>query len=161
MPYKIKGKCIYKKDTGKKIGCTKGSVKRYMRALHANVKDGYEIPTFKKYYVLWEIKCWKSYRKIGMKKKGGKMVNDCRPIKEATEITYKIKAKIHPDFSGRLGRYIEGNIKATSPVNALAKLISVRARKIFLGNFIGLLVDYAKQNRPEITPLSPGQMTLF
>lgn len=38
MPYKIKGKCIYKK-TGKKVGCTKGSVKKYMKALHANVKE--------------------------------------------------------------------------------------------------------------------------
>lgn len=34
MPYKAKGKCIYKKDTGKKVGCTKGSVKKYMAALH-------------------------------------------------------------------------------------------------------------------------------
>ena len=39
MPYKIRGKCIYKKDTGKKVGCTKGSVKKYMKALHANVKE--------------------------------------------------------------------------------------------------------------------------
>lgn len=39
MPYSIRGKCIYKKDTGKKVGCTKGSVKRYLSALHANVSD--------------------------------------------------------------------------------------------------------------------------
>lgn len=39
MPYKIVGKCIYNKDTGKKMGCTKGSVKRYLAALHANVPD--------------------------------------------------------------------------------------------------------------------------
>ena len=39
MPYKAKGKCVYRKDTGKKIGCTKGSVKKYLAALHANVKD--------------------------------------------------------------------------------------------------------------------------
>jgi hypothetical protein len=39
MPYKIKGNCIYKKDTGKKVGCTKGSVKKYLAALHANVPD--------------------------------------------------------------------------------------------------------------------------
>lgn len=37
MPYKIKGKCIYKKDTGAKVGCTKGDVHKYMAALHANV----------------------------------------------------------------------------------------------------------------------------
>lgn len=43
MPYRIgKGKnkkCIFKKDTGKRVGCTKGSVKKYMQALHANVKE--------------------------------------------------------------------------------------------------------------------------
>jgi hypothetical protein len=35
MPYKAKGKCVYKKEGGKKVGCTKGSVKKYMAALHA------------------------------------------------------------------------------------------------------------------------------
>ena len=39
MPYRVKGKCIYKKDTGKKVGCTKGPVKKYLAALHANVPD--------------------------------------------------------------------------------------------------------------------------
>lgn len=39
MPYKVKGKCVYKKDTGKKVGCTKGSVKKYLAALHANVDE--------------------------------------------------------------------------------------------------------------------------
>lgn len=39
MPYKAKGKCVYKADTGKKVGCTKGPVKKYMAALHANVPD--------------------------------------------------------------------------------------------------------------------------
>ncbi len=39
MPYNIKGKCIYKKRTGKKVGCTKGSVKKYLAALQANVQE--------------------------------------------------------------------------------------------------------------------------
>jgi hypothetical protein len=43
MPYKIKGNCIYKKDTGKKVGCTKGSIKRYLAALHANVTNEQKI----------------------------------------------------------------------------------------------------------------------
>lgn len=38
MPYESKGKCVYKK-TGKKVGCTKGPVKKYLAALHANVKE--------------------------------------------------------------------------------------------------------------------------
>jgi hypothetical protein len=39
MPYIARGHCVYRKDTGKKVGCTKGSIKAYMAALHANVKD--------------------------------------------------------------------------------------------------------------------------
>lgn len=39
MPYFTKNKCVYKKSTGKKVGCTKGSVNNYLAALHANVKD--------------------------------------------------------------------------------------------------------------------------
>lgn len=39
MPYKTKGKCVYKKDTGKKVGCTKGSVKKYLAALHINAHE--------------------------------------------------------------------------------------------------------------------------
>ena len=42
MPYKSQGKCIYKKDTGKKVGCTKGSVEKYMSALHTNVKESFD-----------------------------------------------------------------------------------------------------------------------
>tara|TARA_Y100001973_G_C5195132_1_gene333699 strand:- start:837 stop:1475 length:639 start_codon:yes stop_codon:yes gene_type:complete len=36
MPYKKKGKCVYKKDTGKKVGCTAGPVDKYLAALHAS-----------------------------------------------------------------------------------------------------------------------------
>ena len=39
VPYKVKGKCVYKKDTGEKVGCTRGSVKKYLAALHANVDE--------------------------------------------------------------------------------------------------------------------------
>lgn len=39
MPYSVKGKCVYKKDTGKKVGCTKGSVKDYLSALYSNVDE--------------------------------------------------------------------------------------------------------------------------
>lgn len=29
--------CVFKKDSGAKVGCTKGSIKKYLAALHANV----------------------------------------------------------------------------------------------------------------------------
>jgi hypothetical protein len=43
MPYKVKGQCVYKKDTGAKVGCTKGDVNKYLAALHANVDEN-ELP---------------------------------------------------------------------------------------------------------------------
>lgn len=42
MPYEVRGKCIYKKDGGAKVGCTKGSVKKYLAALHANADESVE-----------------------------------------------------------------------------------------------------------------------
>jgi len=39
VPYRAKGKCVYKKDTGEKVGCTDGSIKDYLAALHANTNE--------------------------------------------------------------------------------------------------------------------------
>jgi hypothetical protein len=36
--------------------------------------------TFKDFYVVNEQKCWKGYRKVGKKKKGNKIVNDCKKM---------------------------------------------------------------------------------
>lgn len=48
MPYKVKGKCVYKKDTGKKVGCTKGPVNKYLAVLHINAKEA--TGSFKEYF---------------------------------------------------------------------------------------------------------------
>ena len=42
MPYKVKGNCVYKKDSGAKVGCTKGSVDKYLAALYANANESVE-----------------------------------------------------------------------------------------------------------------------
>ena len=46
MPYVVRGKCVYKKGKGgkpgKKVGCTEGSVKKYLAALHANANESKE-----------------------------------------------------------------------------------------------------------------------
>lgn len=39
MPYSVKNNCVYKKDGGAKVGCTNGSVKKYLAALHANANE--------------------------------------------------------------------------------------------------------------------------
>lgn len=42
MPYEIRGKCIYRKDTGKKVGCTDGDVHKYMAALQMHAHESEE-----------------------------------------------------------------------------------------------------------------------
>ena len=46
MPYVVRGKCVYKKGKGgkpgKKVGCTKGSVKKYLAALHMHADESKE-----------------------------------------------------------------------------------------------------------------------
>lgn len=47
MPYIVNGKCIYKKKSdgtkGKKVGCTKGSVQKYLKALYANIDENRDL----------------------------------------------------------------------------------------------------------------------
>jgi len=44
MPFERKGKCVYRKDTGKKKGCSKtvAMAKKYMKALYVHSKDSVE-----------------------------------------------------------------------------------------------------------------------
>jgi len=41
VPYVRKGKCVYRKDTGKKVGCsdTVDKAEKYIKALYANADD--------------------------------------------------------------------------------------------------------------------------
>lgn len=55
MPYFTKGKCVYKKEDGSKVGCTKGSVKKYLAALHANANEGILKEDFKLTKLLREM----------------------------------------------------------------------------------------------------------
>jgi len=39
VPYFARGKTVYNRDTGRKVGTTRGNVKNYLAALYANAKD--------------------------------------------------------------------------------------------------------------------------
>jgi hypothetical protein len=41
MPYARKGKCVYRKDTGKKVGCSSSNkkAKKYLKKLYAVSND--------------------------------------------------------------------------------------------------------------------------
>ena len=51
MPYERKGKCVYLKSSGKKVGCSESipKAKKYINALHINVKES-KIPTFAQFF---------------------------------------------------------------------------------------------------------------
>lgn len=41
MPYERRGRCVYRADTGQKVGCSKSAAeaKKHLKALYANSKD--------------------------------------------------------------------------------------------------------------------------
>ena len=60
----------------------------------------------------FQSECWKTHKKVGMKMKGGKLVNDCRPKNEAVEYTGPnksdrklIKKMDNPSYAKKLADY--------------------------------------------------------
>jgi len=88
MPYKVKGKCIFKKDGGAKVGCTKGDVNKYLAALHANADESIK-PT----ETLTEVN----------KVKGGKA--DDMSVKDIAKIFDVHSSKIEREL--RMGKKVE------------------------------------------------------
>ena len=43
---------------------------------------GAKVPAYKREGFERFVECWKTHKKVGMKMKGGKLVNDCRPKNE-------------------------------------------------------------------------------
>jgi hypothetical protein len=106
---------------------------------------------------LLEIHCWKGYRKVGTKMKGGKPVNDCRPIKEDGEIKYyRLVLSVPTQFRYKLGMYLRTNsIPAVSPKAAIAKLAFSNANRKGLGKFTGIIAKYAMDNDPFVQVVPP------
>ena len=76
MPYKRKGKCVYK-DTGKKMGCSDSAskAKKYIKALYANAGESEELGSFQNYYNKAEEKAEENAEK---KKKVSKTRAKCQ-----------------------------------------------------------------------------------
>ena len=91
MPYKAKGKCVYKKDTGKKVGCTTGSVKKYLAALHINAKES-KTPTITQKSTLAQIrKPMPPPQKTFNAKKGPYNRKHFKPFKDFYNESYGLK----------------------------------------------------------------------
>ena len=106
MPYTAKGKCVYRKDTGKKVGCTKGSVKKYLAALHANVKDVNESEEFDWVENIDSLEFIKSTFKEG-DMEYGQLVNGSYTLSvevpEETNYSYYEEKSIQKELRRRIG----------------------------------------------------------
>ena len=49
--------------------------------------------------------CWKTHKKVGMKMKGGKLVNDCRPKNEEVEVVNEVSDKLNKLYQRCNKRY--------------------------------------------------------
>ena len=48
---------------------------------------GAKVPAYKRESFQRFVECWKTHKQVGMKMKGGKLVNDCRPKNEEVQVT--------------------------------------------------------------------------
>lgn len=64
MPYELRGKCVFNKKTGKKMGCSKtiAKAKAHMKALYAATQDENE-ETFDKYVTAVLEAAYTGYKK--------------------------------------------------------------------------------------------------
>jgi hypothetical protein len=113
MPYIIKGKCIYKKDTGKKVGCTKSDSKKYLRALHTNVPDGHK------------VKKLKEVIRSMIKEMISSETPDPISNKEEKEVeNFELYIKTHPNMTGQYISFTVNELKDILTLSVLPKPFS-------------------------------------
>ena len=96
MPYKAKGKCVYNTDTGEKVGCTDGSVKKYLAALYANVPDAKNEETTKP---MKKIKLSEIARKVIKENKSGPIMLNGKEVDVSSIELDNVNITDYPDFS--------------------------------------------------------------
>jgi|TARA_R110000824_G_scaffold212843_2_gene399154 hypothetical protein len=88
MPYTVKGKCVYKKNSGEKVGCTDGDVDKYLAALHANEPKSESMTRDQFYNIIREIITEQEEATVyefENDRVGGEVTKDSPHIKEAFE----------------------------------------------------------------------------
>lgn len=138
MPYKIKGKCIYKKDTGAKVGCTKGDVHKYMAALqmHAHESEDKSLDEIRLFIrsVLSENLLSEDYESI-------------KQIKDLANDVLVYAGKANLDYI--LRQHKEGNISHLYPVRLLDVYQQNPKKYPTLQDFIinsNIMVEFVKSN---------------
>jgi hypothetical protein len=99
MPYKAKGKCVYKADTGKKVGCTKGPVSKYLAALHANVPDAKHESQAEELKTTMKIKLSEIARKVMESNKPKSIMLNGKQVDVNSIEVDGIDRSDYPDFS--------------------------------------------------------------
>lgn len=149
MPYTVKGKCVYKKDSGAKVGCTKGSVNKYLAALHANANESVtETNTIKggkaDKLSLQQIadKFDVSIEKIKSQiQKGIKIEMEHTNDKEKAREIATDHISEFPDYYDRLGK-MEKKAEKQWELNETKKFIKQRLRENLASTHIEINEDY-------------------
>ena len=141
MPYKAKGKCVYKKG-GKKVGCTKGSTKKYLAALHANANESTDVGTFKQF-------CEDKAPLENKLKPGDSVKNtnpECKHYKSKGKVT---KVEDIPEVSdGKGGKNTTGSQLKEDPISEWVRIEEKRRKK---------KKKSKKKKKKKITGLSYGR----
>jgi hypothetical protein len=107
MPYKVKGQCVFRKDTNKKVGCTKGDVNKYLAALHANVDESKELTENENGKIFYGYHATKHDFKNGLYK-GQIDITYPEAIRETYQnIISEYDKNIENDDIGKMGKILE------------------------------------------------------
>lgn len=101
--------------------------------------------------------CWKTHKKVGMKMKGGKLVNDCRPKNEETEVAEEKKPLPKNRMfrkAGNLGRAaLSGDKNAQERSKKIVATLNKEERELSSKKDNGEMIDVMKgKNKIEINP---------
>ena len=85
--------------------------------------------------------CWKTHKKVGMKMKGGKLVNDCRPKNEEVEVVNEISDKLKKSYIKGATKEIKDlrKTKMTPMGMDFTSSEKVLKRKVGVGRAMGLM----------------------
>lgn len=148
MPYTHKGNCVYKKDTGEKVGCTKGDINKYLAALHANVPDAKKEDIRSKLKnVLREIIKKDVMLKEGTDNKKDNVSLESQLLankgldftKEEIEKIKDVIKPIHPDLETPIGRGQELSFQKEATTNNFYFIVKKLANK---GDSSGKSIKY-------------------
>ena len=90
---------------------------------------GAKVPAYKRESFERFVECWKTHKKVGMKMKGGKLVNDCRPKNEEVEVTEGSEKSYYLDKDAEKRAQQKARFKAQNKAAAKERAAAKRRKE--------------------------------